>query len=112
MRAATAARAAATSALNGSLEVVVTGPVLEQVAENVERVGGGRYIAQERMEGLCRRRALGGQMQVGDEGGEGQRLQAYGLTLNRRGAEDKAQRKTEKNRHCCKLPVRATGSDA
>ena len=57
-------------------QVVVARPVLEQVAENVERIGGGRYIAQEGGESLRRRRALGSQVQVGDEGGEGQGLTA------------------------------------
>jgi hypothetical protein len=51
------------------------------------------------MEGLCRCRALGGQMQVGDEGGEGQRLRAYGLTLNRRGAETQRRRGQSTEEH-------------
>jgi hypothetical protein len=48
-------------------EVVVADPVLEEVAQDVERLGGARFALQERDEALVRLRSLRGEVQVGDE---------------------------------------------
>jgi len=51
-------------------EIVVPGPVLEQIAENVERIGRARRAAQEIEEDFVDARSPGCQMQVADKGRE------------------------------------------
>ena len=47
--------------------VVVAGPGLEQVAEEVERVGAGGFLVEETKKTPGGSRAFVGQVQVGDE---------------------------------------------
>src|SRR5690606_16853861 len=49
------------------VEVVVADPVLEEVAENVERLGTSRLALEEIDEALVGRRAIVGEMQIRDE---------------------------------------------
>src|SRR5918994_2024406 len=49
------------------LEIVVADPVLEEVAQDIERVGRARLLLEEAHEALVRFRPLLGEVQVGDE---------------------------------------------
>src|SRR5207244_1104309 len=53
--------------VEGLLEIVVADPILEEIAEHVERLRAGRIVLEELEEALVRLRALLAEMEIRDE---------------------------------------------
>jgi len=64
---AQAAEEAHDDAVERRLEIVVADPVLEQIAQDVERLRAGRVLFEELEEALVRPRALLAEMEIRDE---------------------------------------------
>jgi hypothetical protein len=69
--------------MEGRAKVVVTGPVFEDVAEQVERVGLGCALGQEAEKGLGRARMRFLQVQVGNEERKRARGTVHGFSSGR-----------------------------
>ena len=78
--AASRPRRSATRAGKGRVEAVVADPELEQVAEDVERVGARRHVGEEALELRDDRRPGRVEMEVRDEERAPQRHSAFSIS--------------------------------